>query len=125
VSESHVQAESQRRSQRVQIAVPVVVRGADFREETSTVTVNAHGGLVMLKARVARGNQIWLANPKTGEELPVKVVFLGNPKDGKTPVGIEFNEPSPLFWKINFPPKDWASSAERKRAGSNPPPNRT
>jgi hypothetical protein len=102
VSESEVQALSPRRSQRVQIAMPVVVRGVDFQETTSTATVNAHGGNVMLKAKIARGDLIWLINPKTGEEMPVKVVLLGNPKDGKIAVGVEFSEASPLFWRINF-----------------------
>jgi len=94
------------------------VRGADFQETPSTVTVNAHGGIVMLKAKIARGDLIWLINPKTGEEMPVKVVFLGNPKDGKIPVGVEFSEASPLYWRINFPLADWHASAERKRPSS-------
>ena len=122
MGESEVQVASSRRSQRVQIAMPVIVRGADFQKETSTVTVNAHGGLVMLIAKVARGDLIWLMNPKTAEELPFRVVLLGNPKDGKTPVAVEFSEPSPVFWKISFPPKDWHTSAERKRLDSNPLP---
>ena len=100
--------------------MPVIVRGADFQEETSTVTVNAHGGLVLLKAKIARGDLIWLINPKTGVEMPVKVVFLGNTTDGKIAVGVEFSAVSPLFWRINFPPADWQSSAERKRPGSAP-----
>ena len=76
----------------------------------------------MLKAKVAKGDPIWLINPKTTEELPVKVVFSANPKDGKILVGVEFTEASPLFWRINFPPADWHASAERKRPHSNPPP---
>lgn len=120
MGEPEVQSVSRRRSRRVQITIPVVVRGEDFRETTSTVTVSSHGGFVMLKAKVAQGDLIWLINPKTTEELQVKVVFLGNPKDGKILVGLEFTEASPLFWRINFPPADWHTSAERKRPGSNP-----
>jgi hypothetical protein len=82
--------------------MPVVLRGADFQETTSIATVNAHGGIVMLEAKIARGDLIRLINPKTGEEMPVKVVFLGNPKDGKIADGVEFSEASPLFWSINF-----------------------
>ena len=107
-----------RRTQRVQIALPLIVRGAGFRETSSTVAVNANGCLVMLKATVARDEQIWLINPKTAEELPGTVVSLGKSEAGKTPVGIEFSEPSPLFWRINFPPDDWLTSAERKRPGT-------
>jgi hypothetical protein len=56
-----------------------------------------------------------MINPKTAEELPGRVVSLGKREDRKTAVGIEFNEPSPLFWRINFPPDDWLTSADRKR----------
>lgn len=104
-----------RRTKRVQIALPVLVRGADFREKTSTVSVSAHGCLVRLTAKVAQGDEVWLIHPKTAEEIPSKVVSLGKPDGEKTPVGIEFSEPSPLFWRINFPPDDWLTSTERKR----------
>ena len=107
-----------RRTQRVQISMPVVVHGETFHETTNTVAVNAHGCLVLLKARVVRDDQISLINPKTAEELPGRVVFLGKPEEGKIPVGVEFGEPSPLFWRINFPPDDWVTSEERKRPSS-------
>ena len=112
MGESGVRVASARRSQRFQIAIPVIVRGADFRETTSTVSVNAYEGFVMLKATVARGDLIWLINPKTAEELPAKVISLDNPEDGKIPVAVEFS----------FPPDDWHTSAERKRPGSNRQP---
>jgi hypothetical protein len=96
--------------------MPVLVRGPNFHEATSTVAVNAHGCLVLLKTKVLRDDQLSLINPKTAEELPAKVVSLGKPEDGKIPVGVEFGEPSPLFWRINFPPEDWFTSSERKRA---------
>ena len=54
----------QRRSARVLMDVPVVIRGesadqSPFREETFTVTVSAHGALVMLAANVASGKRSW------------------------------------------------------------------
>jgi hypothetical protein len=119
MGESEIKSASLRRSRRVQIAIPVVVRRADFRETISTVTVNAHGGFVMLRAKVLKGDLIWLINPKTTEELHAKVVFLGNPQDEKILVGVEFTEASPLFWRLHFPPNDWRASAERKRPDSN------
>jgi hypothetical protein len=50
----------QRRSERVLLDVPVVVRGESidqiaFEEETFTVTVNAHGALLMLASPVGLG----------------------------------------------------------------------
>ena len=117
---AEVQATPARRTQRVQISMPVLVRGKGFQEVTNTIAVNAHGCLVLLKATVSRDQQISLINPKTAEELPGKVVSFGKPEDGKIPVGVEFIEPSPLFWQINFPPDDWLTSSERKRPGSSP-----
>jgi len=71
--------------------------------------------------RVARAQQISIVNPKTAEELPCSVNFIGQRDAGKMEVGIEFSEPSPLFWRIAFPPEDWDPS-ERKRASHSPSP---
>lgn len=112
-----------RRSQRVQIVMPVLVRGtsggAAFQEEASTVMVNANGCMLMMKTPVVKAQQISLVNPTTTEELPCKVVFIGRKGDGNTEVGVEFAEASPLFWRINFPPEDW-NAAERKRPETSP-----
>jgi len=115
-----------RRSHRVHIAMPVVVRGKNgtqpFEEQTSTMAVSAHGCLLRVSAQLTRGQQISLVNPKTAEELPCTVIFLGTKEGGKTEVGVEFVEPSPVFWRISFPPEDWDPS-ERKRptTGVRPP----
>lgn len=110
-----------RRSHRVFISMPVLVRGKHagqpFEEETQTVSVSAHGGLIRIAAKVARGQAISIVNAKTAEELPCTVTSLGQKENGKTEVGVEFNEASPLFWRIAFPPEDWDPS-ERKRPGS-------
>ena len=121
MNDSGIQVAPIRRTQRVHIAMPVVVRGRHFEEATTTVAVNAHGCLVLLKTAIARDEILSLVNPRTAEELPSKVVSIGKPEDGKIPVGIEFAEPSPLFWQINFPPDDWLTSSERKRPGTSTP----
>lgn len=112
-----------RRTQRVQIAMPVLVRGKTggkpFEESAHTVSVNAYGGMLRLATSVVRGQQISIVNPKTAEELPCTVTSLGQRDNNKTEVGFEFSEPSPLFWRIAFPPEDW-NPAERKRAGNRP-----
>ena len=113
-----------RRTQRVQIAMPVVVRGKSgdkpFEEQATTISINANGCMVMLKTRVNRAQEISVVNPKTVEELPCTVVFLGRTVQGKTEVAFEFSEPSPLFWRIAFPPEDW-DPAERKRPPTQAP----
>jgi hypothetical protein len=108
-----------RRTQRVHIQMAVIVRGTSkgkpFEEETKTTTVNANGCLVSLDALVARGQQVSIVNSKTVEELTCNVAFISESKGSKTEVGLEFTEPSPLFWRIGFPPEDWSDSTERKR----------
>ncbi len=114
VGEDH---RERRRSQRVQMAIPVIVRGKDpdraFEEETSTVSVNANGCLVRLRTPVEKAQELSLINPKTEGELLCRVMFLGQSKAGKVEVGVEFAQPSPHFWRIAFPPTDW-NPAERK-----------
>src|ERR1700751_1050737 len=114
-----------RRRQRVQMAVPVIVRGKTgtqkFEEGTHTVAVNANGCMIKMTNRVPRAQQVAIVNPKTAEELPCAVSFIGQKNAGKMEVGIEFSEPSPLFWRIAFPPEDWDPS-ERKRASNTPSP---
>lgn len=114
-----------RRTQRVHIAMPIIVRCRDakppFEEKTQTVSVNANGCLLRLQASVARTQKVLLVNPQTTEELPCTVIFLGKKDGGKTEVGIEFGEASPLFWRISFPPDDWDPS-ERKRPMTSRPP---
>jgi len=114
-------AESERRrSHRVNIAMPVLVRGKkgtqSFEEDALTISVSAHGCMVRVTNPVARGQEIAIVNKKTAEELPCTVTFLGQRDGGKLEVGVEFAEPSPLFWRIAFPPEDWDPS-ERKRSG--------
>ncbi|MGH9714825.1 MAG: PilZ domain-containing protein [Candidatus Acidiferrales bacterium] len=114
-----------RRTQRVLIAMPVLVRGGSgtktFEEETSTVSVSANGCLVRLAHPVVRGEEIAVVNPKTAEELPSTVTFIGMKETGKSEVGVEFAEPSPLFWRIAFPPADWDASERKRPTGVRPP----
>jgi len=98
--------------------MPVLVRGKKgdlpFTEETHTASVNVHGCMVRLAEKVVRGQEVTIVNPNTVEELPCTVAFVGQSESGRTEVGLEFIEPSPLFWRITFPPEDWDPS-ERKR----------
>jgi hypothetical protein len=116
-----------RRSLRLQITMPVIVRAqvgnAPVEEQTHTIAVNANGCMVRLAARLLRSQQVSIINPKTAEELPCKITYVGQSDGKKTEFGLEFAEASPLFWRIAFPPEDWDPS-ERKRPMSSPPPKR-
>jgi hypothetical protein len=116
-----------RRSQRIHLTMPVVVRGkigaTRFEERTNTVTVNAHGCMLHLKAQVTRGQEVSIVNPVTIEEVPCVVIFLGKKDGDKLEVGIEFSEPSALFWRVNFPPEDWNPEERKRPASSIRPPS--
>jgi len=123
VSTEH--AADRRRSMRLHIAMPIIIRGLwgghPFQEKTQTVAVSAHGCTVHLARKVDRGQEVSIVNPKTAEELSCKVISLMHSELGKTEVGLEFTEPSPLFWRIAFPPEDW-DPAERKLPTYQPSP---
>lgn len=104
----------QRRSERVLIDMSVLVRGKsasqlDFQEETFTVTVSAHGALLMLAARVALGQELVVVNPQNSDQREGRVAYLGAAHAGLAQVAVEFYKPAPEFWPIYPPPSDWSS----------------
>ena len=106
-----------RRSMRVLLSVAVHVHGKDrdgqeFKEDTRTLVVNAHGALVWLAAQVSMGQLLTVSNKASNQSLECRVVHLGKLTDGKIQTGIEFVEPSPSFWRIDFPPEDWVVPAD-------------
>jgi len=109
-------AHNRRRSQRVLLRMPILIitRGPDGRhvsENAFTSSVNAHGALVYMTLKVSDGQKIIIKNPETGEEQFVRVVRSSPAPEGRTEVAIEFLRPSPKFWRIAFPPEDWAPHA--------------
>src|SRR5260370_11544852 len=89
-----------RRSQRLLLDVGLVVRGESlekeaFKEETFTISVSAHGALVVLSAKVAIGQTLLLKNPDTQSEVEGRVTRFGPPRGGPGQVGVEFAQPAP------------------------------
>jgi hypothetical protein len=110
-----------RRSQRVCLSLPIVVirKGPGTNaasEETQTLIVNAHGALIQLALTVELGQLLGIRNGKTLEQLVCRVVHLGPDRTGKREVGVEFEEPSPRFWRIAFPPADWSARSPEAKA---------
>ena len=117
-------AQDRRRSIRLHLAMPVIVRGVvathPFEENTRTITVSAYGCMLCVSAQVVRGQEVMLVNPRTAEELPCRVISLRTAEGDHKEIGLEFTESSPMFWRIAFPPEDWDPS-ERKLPPSTPP----
>ena len=114
---------ARRRSQRVLMHVPLRLRGVDtqgqnFEEFTETLAINAHGGRVLLAARVMSGSVIHMLHSKTEEEQECHVVFLGPVRNGKAEIGLEFTAPHPTFWRVAFPPEDWSPKSPESRTVS-------
>lgn len=112
-----------RRSQRVLMQIAVRVRGTDsqghaFEEETETLAINAHGALILIRARVTSGSKMVLQHRRTQEEQECHVVFLGPVRAGKSEIGLEFSEPRPSFWRVAFPPEDWSPKNPEARTVS-------
>ena len=104
VAPSDLRPQNRRRSKRVQIRVPVVVRFLDankrsISEKTEAIIVNDHGALILLANSVRSNQIIHIENSGSGEELLCRVTSLGDSFMGKTQVGVEFVVPTPGFWK--------------------------
>jgi hypothetical protein len=105
-----------RRSQRIDLSVSVVVHrpkgeGPQFYENTKTLVVSAHGALVALKGMVAPRQRLLLQNTTSGQQEECRVVSVNKDLTGPPTVAVEFTKPAPSFWRVAFPPSDWASSA--------------
>ena len=115
--------DAERRSQRVMLKVSVVVltQGADNKrvsEETRTVTVNAHGAMILLGMKVSVGQLLTLRNSRTGEEASCRVVYLSPYQSEKREVGVDFMKPCPRFWRISFPPPDWTTRSPEAKGNT-------
>lgn len=93
-----------RSSVRLNMRVPVVIygfagNGGAFHEEIDTVTVNASGALVILKAKLQVGDTVFLIHKSSRQEQEVRVAYLDPYTDRETRVGLAFKQPIPDFWR--------------------------
>ena len=105
-----------RRSQRIELNVPVVVyrgpgEGPQFSESTQTLVVNAHGALISLTGMVVPRQKLHIQNPNSGQNLECRVVSVKRAPIGPPRVALEFTKATPGFWRLAFPPADWQGGA--------------
>jgi hypothetical protein len=96
------QAERRRSPRRI-LDVALIVRGQTaeqqpFQEETFTISVSAHGALVLLATKVTLGQTIILMKPESRQEQEGRVSRLGSLYGGLAQVAVEFSQPAPEFW---------------------------
>lgn len=97
---------AQRSTKRIPLQVPVMVHGmcqdkTSFHEETSTLVVNASGGLVALASGVNIGDTVFVVNKTTQRGQECRVVYRGKDHEGKPQAGIAFGGAIPNFWRVS------------------------
>lgn len=114
-----------RSSPRISIHIPVMAYGwsheeISFHEDTTTLLVNASGGLITLKANVKVGDAMFVVNQSTQGEQECRVAYVGPEFEGKLRVGFAFKRQAPSFWKldrrevrISKPIKVWVRGKDR------------
>jgi hypothetical protein len=121
-----------RRSERLFLDVGLIVRGISverkvfgvcverkvFQEPTFTISVSAHGALVVMSTKVAIGQTLFLKDPATQKEMEGRVTRFGPLHGNEAQVGINFTQPTLMFWPAVFPPKSWKSVATPPQAPS-------
>jgi hypothetical protein len=104
--------QNRRRTERVLLRTSVMVLAENeqhrqIQEEAKTQVVNAHGGLLVMRAHLHMGQSFLLKNPQTGSEMNCRVVHVDEAGMEDYSIAFEFDRPAPKFWPITFPPLDW------------------
>jgi hypothetical protein len=104
----HFRYRERRRTLRVALALPVLVRGQNEMDEKFcykgvTRSVNRQGALVVLDEPVALGQTLMLVNENTNRLAEIHVVDVKRERDGKDLVGMELINPEVNLWKMTFP----------------------
>lgn len=93
---------NQRRSQRILLSAPLQVSGrypdgSTFAKEASTLVVNAHVCLILLKAPVSAGQLLRIKNLSTTEELSCVAMDINLGAKGVQEVGAGFAQANASF----------------------------
>jgi len=103
--------EDRRRSQRVVIRLPVTVKvtlaGKPATFTAHTVAVNAQGAMLAAPQTLPLDTHLDITNDRTREHAAARVTRTPPESREGFLIPVEFMEPTPGFWQISFPPKDW------------------
>lgn len=88
---------------RVDLSAPVFVYGSingePFSEISKTLDVSVNGALVAINVRVVPEQRVLMTNLQTQQDLKCRVVRIDTHRRA---VALEFLEPCPGFWCIDF-----------------------
>jgi hypothetical protein len=118
----------QRSSPRICLQVPLMVHGVcrdrtAFQEETTTLLVNATGGLMPLASGVNIGDTVLVVNKTTKRSQECRVVYRGKDQEGKPQAAIAFAGPIPNFWRVTRREKRVPASIPIRVRGVDPEGN--
>jgi hypothetical protein len=108
--------EDRRRSQRVIIRVPVtlkiIVTGKPVKANGITASVNDHGAMVQCIRTFPAETVVEVENDRTSEKIQCRITRTPIENAEGYLIPLEFSAPSPSFWGISFPPRDWKPADE-------------
>jgi hypothetical protein len=96
-----------RRSERISIAIPVDITGAEpagdkFTAQAKTALISRHGATVVINRKLIADQQVYLSRPQVGKIATGRVVgYIRRQSDGEV-YGIELDEKDVGFWDVEF-----------------------
>jgi hypothetical protein len=103
---AHPGTTEKRRAYRVAASMPMLVyghsAGGPFTEPATTANVSRTGGLVPISTHVIRFQKLVVTNLQTNQDVLCRVARIVRTDDGQTFVGLQFLQPAPHFWAIEF-----------------------
>src|SRR5438477_3647594 len=104
----HFRCKERRRTQRVSLAVPLIVHGQTedgrkFAIHVKSNAVSQHGAQLETEYPVVVGQVLLLLNENNARKVESRVVSIQRKRDGKTYVGVEFLSGEINFWNMTFP----------------------
>lgn len=88
-----------------------------FHEETTTLDVSLHGGLLTLAANIYVGQKLLLTNIANQEERECYVVRFKRKRDQERDVAIEFTRAAPDFWQSCMSMGAWSENQTASNLG--------
>ena len=104
----HCRRIERRRTGRAVVSIQMEVTGVSesnvpFKFATRTISVSAHGGVILLEAPLPVGQRFELVNEFNSRKAVCRIVTVRLGKDGKLHGAFELHCPEGNFWSMSFP----------------------
>ena len=112
-TDGYTEAVPRRRSTRVVLRIPILVRAANVAAEieweaAQTVLVSLHGGMIRTHQELPAGEALDIRTQYQGRSARARVVWRSpEPTEQGFDLGFEILDP-PGFWEFDFPPDRWS-----------------